>query len=80
MMPPADQGGHCFRELFAHPDLWEKTRSRVNVIGYADHHLNRQFTDGELRTWMGMLNKWDICFALEVGAVKPWGVTGEATF
>lgn len=80
MMPPADRGGRCFSELFTQPDLWEETRSRVNVIGYADHNLNRQFTDDELRTWLGMLDKWGLQFALEVGAVKPWGITGEATF
>ncbi len=80
MMPPADRGGRCFSELFTQPDLWEETRSRVNVIGYADHNLNRQFTDDQLRKWMAMLDKWDLQFALEVGAVKPWGVTGEATF
>ena len=80
MMPPADRGGRCFSELFTQPDLWKETRSRVNVIGYADHNLNRQFTDDELRTWLGMLDKWGLQFALEVGAVKPWGITGEATF
>lgn len=57
MMPPADRGGRCFRELFTQPNLWEETRSRVDVIGYADHWLNRQFTDEELRTWLGMLDK-----------------------
>jgi hypothetical protein len=80
MMPPADRGGRCFRELFTQPDLWEETRSRVNVIWYADHNLNRQFADDELRMWLGMLDKWGLQFALEVGAVKPWGVTGETTF
>ena len=80
MMPPAFQSGSCFRELFTQPDSWKETRSKVNVLAYADHHLHKQFTDNQLRTWFGMLNKWDMKFALEVGAVKPWGTTGQETF
>jgi hypothetical protein len=47
---------------------------------YADHVLNRQFKDDELRAWLPMLRAWNIKLALEVGAVKEWGPTGEKTF
>jgi hypothetical protein len=80
MMPPAAPDGRCFRELFTRPEAWEETRRRVDVVGYADHNLNRQFTDDELRTWLPMLTKWNLGLGLEVGAVKPWGTTGRAAF
>ncbi|MHB0998575.1 MAG: hypothetical protein ACYC27_04955 [Armatimonadota bacterium] len=80
MIPPSAFDGKCFRELFQSPDQWKETRSHIDVLGYADHMLNRQFTDKELKTWFSMMNKWKLKFGLEVGAVKPWGTTGKATF
>lgn len=80
MCPPTQDNGRCFRELFEEPERWAKTRAAIDVIGYADHVLNRQFTDDQLRAWLPLLQQWGIKFALEVGAVKPWGTTGEKTF
>ena len=80
MCPPAHENGRCLRELFEQPDAWKETRSLIDVLGYADHNLNRQFTDDQLRAWLPMLEKWGIKFGLEVGAVKPWGTTGEKVF
>ncbi|MDD4871604.1 MAG: hypothetical protein PHR77_13690 [Kiritimatiellae bacterium] len=80
MMPPAYEKGRCFRELFEKPEGWKETRSLINVLAYTDLNLNKQFTDEELRKWFSMLQQWDIKLAMEVGAVKPWGVTGEITF
>lgn len=80
MAPPGHDNGRCFRELFEKPEGWEQTRLLIDVLFYADHNLNRQFTDDELRAWFARLKQWKIRFALEVGAVKPWGQTGEKTF
>lgn len=80
MMPPAAPDGRCLRELFTQPEQWTETRSRVNVLGYADHMLHKQFKDDELRAWLPLLEKWGLKFGLEVGAVKPWGKTGKGTF
>ena len=80
MMPPAAPDGRCFRELFTRPEAWAETRRRVDVVGYADHNLNRQFNDAELGAWLPALARWNIGLGLEVGAVKPWGPTGRATF
>jgi len=80
MGPPAYDNGKCFRELFEHPDEWQRTRAAIDVLQYADHQLDRQFTDEELRGWFAQLRQWQLKFALEVGAVKPWGPTGEKTF
>jgi hypothetical protein len=80
MGPPSYENGKCFRELFEHPDAWQETRSAIDVLMYADHQLDRQFTDDELRAWFSQLQQWRLEFALEVGAVKQWGVTGEKTF
>lgn len=80
MGPPSYDNGKCFRELFEHPEAWQETRSAIDVLMYADHQLNRQFTDDELRAWFSLVRQWRLKFALEVGAVKPWGLTGEKTF
>lgn len=80
MTPPSFDNGKCFRELFDQPNKWKDARSQVDVLVYADHMLNRQFNDAELQKWFGMVNKWNLKFALEVGAIKEWGKTGEATF
>jgi hypothetical protein len=80
MAPPSIGNGRCFRELFEHPEEWKETRSMIDVLMYADHQLDRQFTDDELRVWLSQLQQWRLKFALEVGAVKPWGPTGERTF
>jgi hypothetical protein len=62
------------------PDQWVETRSLVHVLGYADHQLDRQFKDEELRVWLPMIERWGLKLGLEVGAVKPWGTTGQKTF
>lgn len=80
LMPPSAFDGECFRELCTHPEQWKETAGRVNVIGYADHVLNKQFTDAELREWLPALEKRGLKLGLEVGAVKPWGLTGDKTF
>lgn len=80
MVPPALPDGHCLRELFTRPDQWKHTRSRITVLGCFDHFLNKQYKDEELRAWLPMIDKWGLKFALEVGAVKPWGTTGKAVF
>ncbi|MFO0925928.1 MAG: hypothetical protein U0736_02685 [Gemmataceae bacterium] len=80
MGPPSYDNGKCFRALFERPDEWRQTRGVVDVLLYADHHLRRQFTDAELRAWFALLRQWRLPLALEVGAIKPWGPTAEATF
>ena len=78
--PPTGDNGRCLRELFEHPDQWKETRSRVGTLIYADHVLDSQFSDDDLRKWFALLNAWGLKLELEVGAIKPWGVTGEKTF
>jgi hypothetical protein len=80
MFPPGQDNGRCFRELFEQPDAWAQTRSLVGSLGYADHVLNRQFTDEELGAWLPRLEEWGLKLELEVGVVKEWGPTGEKTF
>jgi hypothetical protein len=80
MCPSGHDNGRCFRELFEHPEQWEQTRKLVDVIGYTDLNLKKQFSDDELRVWLPKLKEWNIKLAMEVGAVKPWGKTGEKTF
>ncbi len=67
------------RELFAHADDWKETRSRVDTLLIADLQL-KNYTDDELREYFAKLREWNIQLELEVGAVKPWGKTGERTF
>jgi hypothetical protein len=80
MGPPASENGKSLRELFAQPDQWQQTRALIDGLLYADHHLNRQFTDDELRAYFATLQTWNTKLALEVGAIKEWGITGTNTF
>lgn len=80
MMPPAAPGGQSYRDLFTKPDQWSETRSKINVLGYADHMLNKQFTDDELRAWLPMIGKWNLKLELEIGSIKPWGTNAVSSF
>ena len=80
MHPPSYDNGKCFRELFEHPEQWRETRSMIDVLAYSDHTLDRQFSDEELGAWFPKLRQWGLKLELEVGAIKPWGLTGEKTF
>jgi len=80
MYPPARENGRALRELFEHPEQWARTRAAIQALGYADHNLNRQFTDEQLQPWFAMLNQWGLKLELEVGAIKPWAVTGQKIF
>jgi hypothetical protein len=80
MAPPSYDHGRCFRDLFERPDTWPETRSAIQVLSYADHWLHKQFTDDELHAWFTSLRTWQLKFALEVGAIKPWGTTGQRVF
>ena len=80
--PPNSQKineGLCFRELFEHPDEWKQTRAITNALLYADWPF-REFSDADLTTWFGQMRDWNMKLELEVGGIKPWGVTGEGTF
>ena len=68
MIPPSYDNGKCFRDLFEQPDAWQETRSLIDVLGYTDLNVNKQFTDDQLRLWFSKLQHWRIRFALEVGA------------
>lgn len=80
MAPPGANDGRAFRELFTHADQWQETRQMIDVVMYADHVLDKQFSDAQLQAWFAQMREWKLKFALEVGGVKPWGVTGERTF
>ena len=81
MMPRGDEEGRAFRVLFEQPEQWAETRKHVDVLSCTDLNLQRHFkNDEELRGWFAKLKEWKIKMAMEVGAVKEWGVTGEKTF
>jgi hypothetical protein len=80
IIPPPFDDGKNLRALFENPAEWAQTRRRIDGIGYADHWLNSQFSDAELRTWLPQIARWHLKFGLEVGALKPWGLTGDQAF
>lgn len=77
---PGFDNGRCFRELFEHPDQWQQTRGLIDVVCNTDLHLNKQFSDEQLKAWFPMLRQWNLKLGLEVGSIKPWGETGAKTF
>lgn len=78
--PPGTEDGKSFRALFQHPDEWKEARAVTDVLFYTDLNLQRQFKDEELRAWFGQMKQWNLKLAMEVGALKEWGQTGEQTF
>ncbi len=76
-LPPQSQG-KAFRTLFEHPQQWSQTRSLVQDLLIADWQ-SAHFSDGDLRRWFRQLRQWNIGLEFEVGAVKPWGQTSQAT-
>jgi hypothetical protein len=78
---PGLDNGRAMRELSQHPEQWESCRKYTEGILYADHVLARQFKDDkELEELLAGFNKMKLPLQLEVGAVKPWGITGAETF
>jgi len=78
--PHVGQHGELADQLLEHPESWKETRSVIRGMGFADHVLNRNLTDPQLKALFAFLRQEQIELDLEVGAVKPWGVTGEDTF
>ena len=79
-LAPSDAAAGGYRALFDHPEQWAQTRAHVNVLAYADHRLDKDFSDDELRTYLPMIDRWGLKLGLEVGSIKPWGKTGQKTF
>ena len=78
---PGLENGRAIRELAAQPEAWAECRKQCDLLLYADHVLNRQFPDdAELVALLGRFREMKLPLQLEVGAVKPWGPTGEKTF
>jgi hypothetical protein len=78
--PHVGEHGGLIDQLLEHPESWEQTRSIIRGMGFADHVLNKNLTDQQLKSLFAFLEKEHIELDLEVGAIKPWGVTGEDTF
>jgi hypothetical protein len=81
MGPPMRDEGRTFRALFAHPEQWAETRSLIDVLFCTDLHTKKIFTDDEeLRRIFAQMKEWKLKFGMEVGAIKPWGLTGADCF
>ena len=76
MMPRGD----TLKDLTTRLDEWPQTRALVDIIGFADHVLNRLYSDEELSQSFAVLNRIGLPLAMEVGAVKEWAIDGEAAF
>ena len=75
---PGKDKQRALRELTEQPEQWAELRSHCGNLLIADHSLNREFPDDKELT--ELLGKIDLPLQLEVGAVKPWGKTGQACF
>jgi hypothetical protein len=81
MGPPMKDEGRSFRALFAHPEQWAETRSLIDVLFCTDLHTKKIFSDDdELRRIFTQMKAWKLKFGMEVGAIKPWGLTGADCF
>lgn len=71
---------YTFVELYTNPDQWAQTREKIDMLGYADHVLGNTYSDEEPEAGFAAMREWGIPLALEVGAVKEWGITGIRTY
>lgn len=79
--PPGKTELAAYRQLIEKPEAWAKLRPHVGALLFASHWLNEQYPeDGQLRAAMKALRKMDMPIELEVGALKEWAKTGEATY
>ena len=75
MMPAAN----TFNEFFNSPehlDDWADTRSKIDIVGYADHEIMKRNTKEERISGFDTMNELGIPLGLEVGAVKEWAIAG----
>ena len=79
MGPSPARNGTNFQQLFLKASDWSETRKLIDVLAYPDGHFDRS-SDDELRDAFAKLRQWNIKFALEVGAVKPWAKDGADAF
>ena len=68
MMPGNDR----FYELFTNLDKWRYTQGIVDVVGFADHALEK-FSDDELREGFAAMNSLGLSLGLEIGCIKEHG-------
>jgi hypothetical protein len=80
MYPCPFENGEALHEIFENPGAWARARSQLTGIGYADHWLNSQFSDAQLRAWLPQIARWGLKFGLDVGSVKPGSPTAEKAF
>jgi hypothetical protein len=80
LFPSPFEDGRTLKELFEKASGWQQTRQHITGIAYADHWLNSQFNDAQLRAWLPQLSRWGLKLGLEVGAVKPHTPTGQQAF
>jgi hypothetical protein len=68
-----------FYQFFENPDEWKETRANISAVLVADHALNSMYSDEQLSKWLPQLKVWGLELELEVGAIKEWGITADAT-
>ena len=79
--PPGKTELSAYRQMIEQPEQWEKLRSHVGALLFTAGWLCKQYpNDDELKAAMQKLREMNMPIELEVGALKEWGKTGEATY
>jgi hypothetical protein len=82
-------GSTDYAELFTMPQDWSIARAKINVFKFYAQNLLEDPCDicgrNTLQTFIHVdafrkLDTWGLATAIEVGAVKEWGCTGEDEF
>lgn len=84
-----NMGSTDYADLFTMPQNWSVARAKINVFKFYTQNLLDDPCDicgkNTLQTFIRAdafrkLNEWNLATAIEVGAVKEWGCTGEQEF
>ncbi|MCL2120378.1 MAG: hypothetical protein FWH27_18345, partial [Planctomycetaceae bacterium] len=79
--PPGNTELLAYRQMIEHPEQWESLRPHVGALLFTANWLTKQYPDdNDLKTAMDQLRCLKMPMELEVGALKEWAKTGEATY
>jgi hypothetical protein len=84
-----NMGSRDYTDLFTQPEAWASARSHVDVFKFYTHNLDNEPCDicgdnyiqplVDARAFQRLAD-WGMGIAIEIGAVKEWGCSGEMEY
>ena len=79
--PPGKTELMAYKQIIDNPEAWKNLRPHVGALLFSAGWLDKQYPkDEDLKNAMAKLRKLDVPIEFEVGALKEWAKSGEATY